>query len=105
MGCHLAGFFVRLQTSYTRAFSIDVMCRSVHVVQTRQLLKDVPQQPGAMYQIYELADKSTYRVRVRTPSQEWWNPRTWSSSLQSVIVKGRRCGATALSDSLGWSML
>ena len=84
--------FPQFHTSYTRAFSIHVTCRSVHVVQTRQLLKDVPQQPGAMYQTYELADKSTYRLRVRTPSQEWWNPRSWNSSLQSVVVKGRRCG-------------
>ncbi len=67
------------------------MRRSVHVVQTLQLLKDVPQQPGALFQTFELADKSTYKLRVRNPSQEWWNPKFWSTSLQSVVVKGRRC--------------
>ena len=92
MGCHVAGFFARSLPSHTRASSIHVICRSVHIVPTRQLLKDVPQQPGAMYQTYHLADKSTYRLRVRTPSQEWWNTRSWSSSLQSVVAKGHRCG-------------
>ena len=71
--------------------AVCVMCRSVHVVQTLQLLRDVPSQPGPLYQTYELADNTTYKLRVRTPSHEWWNPRSWSTSLQSVVVKGRRC--------------
>ena len=60
-------------------------------MQTLQLLKDVPSQPGALYQTFQLVDNTTYKLRVRAPSQEWWNPRFWSNSLQSVVVKGRRC--------------
>ena len=66
------------------------MHRSVHVVQTVQLLKDVPSRPEDLFQTYELSDGSTYRVRVRAPGQDWWDPRFWSSSLQSALVKGRR---------------
>lgn len=91
-GWCLAGFRVQSsQISNIRVRTTHVMRRSVHIVPTLQLLKDVPQQPGPLYQTIELTDKSTYKLRVRTPSQEWWSPQFWSASLQSVVVKGRRC--------------
>jgi len=68
----------------------------VHVVQTLQLLEDVPQQPGELYQTYNMGDGTTYKMKLRSPGQEWWNARLWSKTLQSVIVKGRRYDNTLL---------
>ena len=66
------------------------MCRSVHVIPTTQLLKDVPSQPAYVYQTYSLGGNETVRVRTRSAGQEWWNPRSWGADLQSVAVRGHR---------------
>ena len=57
---------------------------------TVQLLKYVPVQPGELYETYDLGGNVTYKMRIRSPSHEWWNSRLWSRNLTSVVVKGNR---------------
>lgn len=62
----------------------------MQILQTPELLKDVPNQPGEMYQTYNMGGNATIRMRVRSAGHEWWTARQWGEHLQSVIVKGHR---------------